>query len=399
MSARARQLKSPSPSQPRLRFESRKRKKSKETSPTSTINPPKKQVMEEPARAATSAELDAMEERITTKLGDQIDRSLKAAVNSALEKLIESNRSAESHPAVKELAKDTRKVVTRVNKIESEQSKLKRRIQDLEKRVLENSLVLRGIKEDKWEEEKDTLKKVYCEISVLMDVKEGEDRIEAAHEVGIRRCRRMGRYQPERNRPISIELVHRQDVLYLLDRKKELNKGVYLDREYSKEVEKKRKALLPILKAARDTEKYRKRSRMEDDKVVIKGKHYGLNNLDELPADLEAFKVTSKEDDNSIVFFGELNPLSNFHPAKFTVNEFEYSTSEQYIQHMKAKFFNDEKNRRINHGSQQPIGMQRTRCQHTRLQEKQMGQGGQSTVYQRHTRKIPPERILTQYSS
>ena len=181
MSARARLLKSPSPSQPRLNFESRKRKKSKDTSPTSLTNPPKKQAMEE-TKAATSAELDAMEEHITTKLGDQIDRSLKEAVNSALEKLIESNRSAETHPAVKELAKDTRKVVTKVNRIESEQTKLKRRIQDLEKRVLENILVLRGVKEDKWEEEKDTLRKVYQEISHLMDVKEGEDSIEVAHE-------------------------------------------------------------------------------------------------------------------------------------------------------------------------------------------------------------------------
>ena len=299
--------------------------------------------MDEINKAATSSELEAMEERITTKLGDQIDRSLKAAVNEALEKLIESNKSAESHPAVWELSKETRKVVTKVNRIESEQSKLKRRIQDLEKRVLENSLVLRGVKDEKWEEEKDTLKKVYQEISHLMEIKDGEDRLEVAHEVGIRRCRRMGRYQPERNRPISLELVHRQDVLYLLEHKKELNKGVYLDKEYSKEVEKKRKVLLPILKAARDTDKYRKRSRMEEDKVVIKGKHYGLNNLDELPEDLETFKITTKEDDNTLAFFGELNPLSNFHPARFSMNETVYSSSEQYIQHTKALFFKDNK--------------------------------------------------------
>ena len=115
MSARARNLKTPSPSQPRLSFESRKRKKSKDTSPTTVANPPKKQAMDETTKAATSSELEAMEERITTKLGDQNDRSLKAAVNEALEKLIESNKSAESHPAVWELSKETRKVVTKVN--------------------------------------------------------------------------------------------------------------------------------------------------------------------------------------------------------------------------------------------------------------------------------------------
>ena len=203
--------------------------------------------------------------------------------------------------------------------------------------TLEESRMKNGKKE------KDTLKKVYQEISHLMEIKDGEDRLEVAHEVGIRRCRRMGRYQPERNRPISLELVHRQDVLYLLEHKKELNKGVYLDKEYSKEVEKKRKVLLPILKAARDTDKYRKPSHMEEDKVVIKGKHYGLNNLDELPEDLETFKITTKEDDKTLAFFEELNPLSNFHPAKFSINETVYSSSEQYIQHTKALFFKDEK--------------------------------------------------------
>ena len=266
MSAKSRQLKA-SPSQPLLTFESRKRKKSKTSSPPTTENPTKKIAMESTPKnpqtspkAVTSNDLDAMEEWITNKLGSQIDKSLKEAVDSALAKLVEANRQSDYHPAMFEISKETRKVVTRVNRVESEQQKLKRRINDLEQRVLENNLILKGVKEEKWEEERDTLNKVYQELSLLMEIKEGENRLEVAQEVGIRCCRRMGRYQAERNRPISLELVHRQDVLYLLDNKRKLNKGIYLDREYSTEVEKKRKTLRPILKAAKDTEKYRKKS-------------------------------------------------------------------------------------------------------------------------------------------
>ena len=39
--------------------------------------------------------------------------------------------------------------------------------------------------------------------------------------------------------------------------------------------------------------------------------------------------------------FGELNPLSNFHPSPFMMYDQEYHCSEQYIQVAKAKYFND----------------------------------------------------------
>ena len=75
---------------------------------------------------------------------------------------------------------------------------------------------------------------------------------------------------------------------------------------------------------------------MEDDKIIIKGKPYSMENLDELPSDLEIFKIISKESKDAVAFFGELNPLSNFHPATFNLGENSYHCSEQFIQHTKA---------------------------------------------------------------
>ena len=334
------------PTQPLITFDSKKRKKCT-TSPEAEVTKPAKrrpQIMEDTTSAATSNDLKEMEERITENLGKKIDQSLKEAVDSALAKLVEANQKAEMHPALATLAKDTTKVVAKVKHIETEQSKLKRKIQDLESRVLSNNLVLKGVPDVKWEEERITLQKVYQELSNVIDVKENEDKIVAAQEIGIRRCKRMGRYNEEnpRPRPISLELVHRQDVLYLLENKKRLNKGIYLDKEYTHDVERTRKILRPILQAARSKAKYKTKSRMENDKVVIKSKHYGLENLDELPANLETFTITSKENQDIIGFFGELNPLSNFHPASFTVGEKTYHCSEQFIQESKALFFNDQ---------------------------------------------------------
>ena len=68
---------------------------------------------------------------------------------------------------------------------------------------------------------------------------------------------------------------------------------------------------------------------------------YSHNNLEELPEDISAASVSSKENENVVGFFGELNPLSNFHQSPFVYNGVEYTCSEQLIQYQKALYFGD----------------------------------------------------------
>ena len=75
--------------------------------------------------------------------------------------------------------------------------------------------------------------------------------------------------------------------------------------------------------------------------IIFRGKSYTVNMLNQLPEELNVFKVTSKEDEDTIGFFGEINPLSNFHLAPFHVDGIDYISSEQYIQACKAKYFGD----------------------------------------------------------
>ena len=76
--------------------------------------------------------------------------------------------------------------------------------------------------------------------------------------------------------------------------------------------------------------------------IVIDGKHFHRNNIHTLPMDLEATLVTSKTDSETYAFFGELNPLSNFHRCNFNYANEEFHSSEQFIQLKKAEYFKDE---------------------------------------------------------
>ena len=100
--------------------------------------------------------------------------------------------------------------------------------------------------------------------------------------------------------------------------------------------------LRPILKLARNIDKYKKKCKLEEDYLVILGKKYTVNTLHTLPHELSGYTASSKTDPNTVAFFGEVNPFSNFHPAPFQSDGKCYPTSEHYIQERKALFFKDE---------------------------------------------------------
>ena len=126
-----------------------------------------------------------------------------------------------------------------------------------------------------------------------------------------------------------------------MDNKNYLPRGIFIDHEYNSDIERTRRLLLPIIRAARLNDTYKGYCKLEADKLVIRGCSYTLNNLHQLPDDLNSFKVTSRENEHCVGFFSGLNPLSNFHLATFSVDGVEYISSEQYIQAKKAEYFHD----------------------------------------------------------
>ena len=81
---------------------------------------------------------------------------------------------------------------------------------------------------------------------------------------------------------------------------------------------------------------------MELDKLVIDGRRYGTEDLDKLPQLISPINVSKKSNENVVGFFGELCPFSNFYPAKFTYKGQDFHSSEQFIQHTKTQYCNDQ---------------------------------------------------------
>ena len=130
---------------------------------------------------------------------------------------------------------------------------------------------------------------------------------------------------------------------FLYENKRKLPKGLYVNREYNVEVEKERRILKPILQKAKQLEDYRSKSKLEGNQMIIKGRSYTTQTLNQLPETLSSFAATSQSDNTSISFFGELNVFSNFHPASFSLHDINFHSSEQYIQYQKLKLFRDHK--------------------------------------------------------
>ena len=86
---------------------------------------------------------------------------------------------------------------------------------------------------------------------------------------------------------------------------------------------------------------YAGRCSISGDKLILNGKKYSTEDLDKLPNDLSGFEISSKRGHMGMCFFSELNPLSNFHCANFTIDSENYHSSEQYIQKAKADYFGD----------------------------------------------------------
>ena len=73
-----------------------------------------------------------------------------------------------------------------------------------------------------------------------------EEKANAAKHLTFQRGRRLGRYSKNRPHPISVELTHRQDAEFILENRFDLPRGIYVDREYPIDVERKWKTLLQV---------------------------------------------------------------------------------------------------------------------------------------------------------
>ena len=307
-------------------------------------------------------QMSEMESRLSTNITASVTAGLRAIIDSSVKEALETIKNSvdeaiESNPTIKNHSEQLDSLETenillksKVSVMEGEHKKMKSKLDQIEDRSLRQCIIIKGIKEDEWEKECTNREKIYKELSYLVSPdrtfkdkpEEHKYRLKMAKQLEIRCCKRIGKYNKDRPRPLSVELLRMEDMEFILLNKTKLRKGVYADKEYPFEIERKRKILRPILTAAKKQKKFRKRCKLERDELVIKGKHYNVNTINTLPKSLKPAKISSRTNDEVYGYFGELNPLSNFHHAPFTVDNTHYHCTEQLIQRKKAELFKDQ---------------------------------------------------------
>ena len=178
-------------------------------------------------------------------------------------------------------------------------------------------------------------------IAHTIDSGDVNDYLKKAKAIEITRCSRVGKFRHNNARPISITFGTKDDKEAFLSCKKKLPSGIYANDELPLHIKRRRDRLMPIYRLAKSIPHYRDKSRLINDKLIINGKSYQIEDIANLPTDLAAYKATEKSNDTHIIFSGELSPYSNFHHSPFTINGQQFHSGEQWIQYQKALTFGD----------------------------------------------------------
>ena len=94
--------------------------------------------------------------------------------------------------------------------------------------------------------------------------------------------------------------MNKSDKNYLMEQKKFLPKGIYVEDEFTPTVQWKRNVLTLVLRLANQKDAYKSKCKLDADTLVIKGIKYTVNNISELLQELSAMKATQKMNEKTL---------------------------------------------------------------------------------------------------
>ena len=237
-------LKRPSPvatSTPKKRAQS-----SPENNPTSAKGRPKMMEDDHPTsvdntdknKAVIVLQLEQMEERMTRALAAMIQSSVNTAIDEKLipiqqsiDKLLEAKEENEKfREDVTKLVKENKTITNRCVHIEKENKKLKDRLNDLENKLLDCSIIVHGITEEVDETEAERREKLIVIMARTITRQTMDECIEVARNMSIKSTQHLGRFVANRNRPISVTFETKSDADHLFENKIRLGQGIFADR-------------------------------------------------------------------------------------------------------------------------------------------------------------------------
>ena len=143
-------------------------------------------------------------------------------------------------------------------------------------------------------------------------------------------------------------MVHQSKVKPVLWSRPELKQGsnISISDDFTREVVERRNRIYPIFKSIQHALNQKpghdkKQIQLKQDRFLLNGSVYTIDNLDSLPAKFKPDALCTKTNNNITAFFQKGSPLSNHHYCKFNVGGETYNCAEQYLMAAKAELFGD----------------------------------------------------------
>ena len=226
--------------------------------------------------------------RIQISQENKIEELMQPMKNSLITLIEAQHDQASQKEEIQEIKKKHEVLQQKCHQIEMENQDLPTRVTKLEIKMLEGNLIMCGLKEDPWELEDNLKERIYKAISSTVDDDHYSECIRVARNIGIRTAKRLGKYRKDKSRPVAVCFERKQHADILLENRSYLLREIYVDCEYTKEVES-RRLLKPILRLAKRIPKYQGKCKLDDDTLVILGTKYTVNTMHLQPADLSGF--------------------------------------------------------------------------------------------------------------
>ena len=169
------------------------------------------------------------QQEVITKLEETISTNQHEMANTLTEKIDENTQK------LAEVAEENKMLL-------KENTSLKDCISKIELSQLGNNVIITGMQEQCWESYETTKECVYDTTAAAMGGNM-DSALEDARKVPIICCNRVGRYQLNKPRPISVSFQCREDKVNLLQSKWNLPSGVYVNEEYPSHMKRNRDIL------------------------------------------------------------------------------------------------------------------------------------------------------------
>jgi ribA/ribD-fused uncharacterized protein len=191
-----------------------------------------------------------------------------------------------------------------------------------------HNLLLHGVKED--------------QAPIITTVRRilGSMGIPEPNNIMIDDAHRLGQMSKTRNRPIIFRLILKSDRNLIWDARRNLKgSDIFISEDLPEVYQRQRNLLKPVLMAAKSSGK---KAIFVANKLLIDGKLYSVEQMQDLPQELNPERGCIIENNNTICFFGRYTPLSNFHMCNFSLNGRTYNCIEQFLQTRKAEILGHE---------------------------------------------------------